>query len=397
MSDWPVVDVGLTVIQRMTARKGVVSLQRWVGWFLGVWVCVAPLVGHAETVANLYQQSELVIGQGADERRQATEEALASVLVRVTGQPQALNSPVVKSALSNPEGYMEAFRYESGNETLEQDGKEVPATTVVLNFSRVSVEKLLRTAGLPLWPDNRPSVLVWLVKDDLQTGREMVSLQDSTELSEVVKDEAEERGLPVVTPLMDLEDQVSLNANDLWNLDQSAITEASSRYKPDAILVGRYSQTSSGRWISAWTLLHKQSRQVFDIEGQADAELLQSAINSTSDYLADIYGISNRGVTSDAVVMDIQQVGAFADYVKVLSYLEGLAVVRELSLMAVEGTQVKVTLSMDGDISQLKGALDLDHRLAPVMPATSAGTVNMPQTLAPQGSEQNPLRYRWSG
>ncbi len=357
---------------------------------------VLAMPGHAELVRNLYQQSELVVSQGDEERRQATSEALASVLVRVTGQPQALNSPVVKAALAKPDGYMEAFRYESGSETLERDGEEVPATTVVLNFSQVSVENLLRQAGLPLWPANRPSVLVWLVKDDLQAGREMVSLQENPELFDVVESEAKERGLPVVLPLMDLEDQVSLNANDLWSLDQGAITEASTRYKPDAILVGRYSQTSSGRWISAWTLLHKQSRQVFDSEGQSDTVLLKEAVNSTSDYLADIYGIRNRGVTSESVVMDIQQVGEFSQYVQLLSYLEGLAVVRELNLLAIEGSQLKVALFMEGDISQLKGALDLDRRLTP-MPLTGGGPVNMPQTLEPQGSELNPLRYSWSG
>lgn len=377
--------------------EGVVKLQRLVWWFIGVWVCMASIPGHAEMVTNLYQQSELVVGQGVEERRQATAKALASVLVRVSGQPQALNYPEVKAALANPDSYMEAFRYESGNETLERDGEQVPATTVVLNFSQISVENLLRQSGLPLWPANRPSVLVWLVTDDLNAGRQMVSLQDNPELADAIKDEARERGLPLVVPLMDLEDQVSLNANDLWNLDQSAIASASTRYKPDAVLIGRYSQTSSGRWISAWTLLHKSNRQVFDSEGDTDTVLLREAVNSTSDYLADIYGINHRNVASDAVVMDIEPVGEFSDYVKVLSYLEGLAVVRELNLLALEGNQVRVNLFMDGDISQLKGALDLDRRLIPVMTTSSGGSVNMPETLAPQGSEQNPLRYSWSG
>lgn len=373
-------------------------MQRLYGWVIGMLVCLMPALVHAEAVLNLYQQSELVVSQSLNERRQAAAEGLAVVLVRVSGQPQVLTAPEVKAALAAPDRYVEAFRYESGSETLERDGAQVPATSLVFNYSRGAVESLLRQAGLPLWPANRPAVLVWLVTDDLQAGRQLVSLQGNSELSLAVRKEAAARGLPLVAPLLDLEDQVALNADDLWNLDQSVIEEASARYGAGAILVGRYSQVSSGRWLASWTLLHKQDRRVFDAEGETDAEVVNAALNYTSDYLAGIYAISTRGgAAADLVVMDIEQVDGFADYVKALAYLQGLAMVRELEVVAVDSTQVRVALRTEGQISQLQGALELDYRLSLVTPATGSGTVALPQELAPSGSEQNPLRYRWSG
>lgn len=372
-------------------------MQRLYGWIIGVWVCLIPALGHAEAMSNLYQQSELVVGQSLDERRQAAGKALATVVVRVSGQKQALDSGEVKAALARPDLYVEAFRYESGNATLERDGVQVPATTLVLNFSRVSIENLLRQAGLPLWPANRPAVLVWLVTDDPEAGREMISLQDNGPLAAAVQAEARARGLPLVLPLMDLEDQVALNADDLWNLDQAVIEEASARYGVGAVLVGRYSEASSGRWMSAWMLLHKQDRQLFDTEGGSDAEVLQYALNATGDYLAGIYAINTRGGAVDAVMMEIEQVDAFDDYASALAYLQALAMVRELDVVAVEGARVRVLLRTEGEISQLRNALELDRRLSPMMPATSGGAVSLPQELAPAGSEQNPLRYRWAG
>lgn len=372
-------------------------MQRLYGWIIGVWICLIPALGHAGTVSNLYQQSELVVGQSLAERGQAAAAALATVVVRVSGQPQALDAAEVQAALASPDRYVEAFRYESGNATLERDGVQVPATTLVLNFSPAGVENLLRQAGLPLWPANRPAVLLWLVTDDLQAGRQMVSLQGDSPAAAAVQTAAATRGLPLVLPLMDLEDQVALNAEDLWSLDHSVIEEASARYGVGAILVGRYSQTSSGRWLSAWVLLHKQDRQVFDAEGNSEAEVLQYALNASSDYLAGIYAINTRGGAVDAVVMEIEQVEAFADYAKALSYLQALAMVRELDVVAIEGNRVRVLLRTEGEMSQLQNALELDYRLSPVMPATGSGAVALPGQLSPAGSEQNPLRYRWAG
>lgn len=365
------------------------------GWIIGMCVCLLPVPGFTETVSNLYQQRELVVSQSLDERRQAAAKALATVVVRVTGQPQALRVAEVQSAMAAPDRYVEAFRYESGNATIERDGEWLPATTLVLNFSPVSVEKLLRDAGLPLWPANRPAVLLWLVTDSLDSGRQMVALQDNP-LAETVQSAAVQRGLPLVLPQLDVEDQAALTPEDLWKLEQAVIEEASARYGAGAILVGRYSQTSSGRWVSTWLLLHKQERQMFDADGASDAEVVQYAVNTTSDYLAGIYAINTRGGTVDAVVMDIEQVDAFEDYAKALAYLQALAIVRELNVVAIEGSRVRVLLRTEGELSQLQNTLELDHRLSQ-LPAATGDAVGLPAELAPAGSEQNPLRVRWNG
>ncbi|GAB3094924.1 DUF2066 domain-containing protein [Aestuariicella hydrocarbonica] len=374
-------------------------MQRLSGLILSVltlvWVVLVPAVASAETVANLYQQRELVVGQGSSERLRAMSEALSTVLVRVSGQPAVLQSDQVKQALSSPEGYMEAYRYESGSTTVERDGQQVPATTIVLNFSRAGVEGLLRQAQLPLWPANRPSVLVWVVKDDFNQGRRLVSLQDEGELSGAVKEAARRRGLPVVTPLLDLEDQVSIKPDDLWALNTDAIMQASERYKADAVLVGRYSQASSGQWLSAWTLFHKQKQQVFDRERAEEAALLTDALDATSDYLADIYSINTNGARAGTVVMEIDQIQDFSEYVKTLSYLTDLDMVRQLDLLAVDGAKLQLMLKMDGDVALLANALELDNRLVTVAPKTGRDTVSLPASLEPQGSLANPLRYRW--
>lgn len=349
---------------------------------------------RAELVDNLYQQSELVLDQSNEARQLAAESALAKVLVRVSGRASLLELAPIQQALNQSSRWVEAYRYESTNEVIVQDEIEKPASRLVLNFSRAGIERLLREQHAPLWPANRPSVLVWLVKDDLSVGRELVSLQDTGELAKEAAQVSQLRGLPLVLPSLDLQDLLSINADQVWSLDQAAIIEASARYQADVILVGRYTQTSSGRWLSAWTLLHKQHQQVFDIDTAQEAELVAEGLSAATDFLASIYSISSLGGATESITIEVQQVNGFTDYVQVLNYLDSLEVVRQLDLVSLERQSIRVRVKMEGEIHSLEDALELDRRLQPQAPEVSSDGL-IPTNLEPAGSDDNPLLYRW--
>jgi uncharacterized protein len=352
------------------------------------------MAARAELVENLYQQSELVTGQSTAERQQATRQALAKVLVRVSGRSALLQSAGIQSVLDKPQQFVEAYRYESTDDIIEQDGLPVPAARLVFNFSRAGIERLLRTQQAPLWPANRPSVLVWLVKDDLSAGRELVSLQDGSELSAAASSLSELRGQPLVLPVLDLQDRLTISADQVWNLDQAAIIEASARYQADVLLIGRYSQTSSGRWLSAWTLLHKQHQQVFDRDSAQEVDLVSQGLGAATDFLASVYSISSLGGDTDSVLLEVQQVNGFSNYVQLLSYLDALEVVRQLDLVLLEEQTIRVKIKLEGESRSLIDALELDRRLQPVVSREST-PVALPKVLEAHGSENNPLRYRW--
>jgi len=349
---------------------------------------------RAELVENLYQQSELVTGQSVAERQQATKQALAKVLVRVSGRALLLQSPAIESVLKSPQRFVEAYRYESTGEVIEQDGLPVPASRLVFNFSRAGIERLLRTQQAPLWPANRPSVLVWLVKDDLSVGRELVSLQDGSELSAAASSLSELRGQPLVLPVLDLQDRLTISADQVWNLDQAAIIEASARYQADVLLVGRYSQTSNGSWLSTWTLLHKQHQQVFDRDTALEVDLVSQGLAATTDFLASIYSISSLGGDTGSVFLEVQRVNGFSGYVQLLSYLDSLEVVRQLDLVLLEEQTIHVKIKLEGEVHSLTDALELDRRLQ-LVTSDGALPIALPKQLEPLGSENNPLRYGW--
>lgn len=360
----------------------------------------APALLNAEEVMDMYRQAVVVQDQSDDLRAAAAKEALQSVLVRVSGHKSVLEQPEIASVLARASTYVDAYRYEEVDMAVNEQGE--PVTRLVMNFSRPALEKLLREYKLPLWPSNRPSVLVWVVKDDLQEGRQMISLQEDSVAATAVDNAAQIRGLPLVYPLLDLEDRITLTPSQLWNLDQDAIDAASARYNTDAVLVVRYSQTASGRWLSDWTLVHKQHRPVFDVDADSEVALLSLGLAQASEYLASLYQVVLGGAVADNVVLDIDAVKGFGDYIQLMEYLQSLEVVQQMTLNRISGTHLQVTLQLKGEVSLLTAVLGLDRRLIKQerLPQKPTVTVTDPKATAvmnPSSPHQPLLYFSWLG
>ena len=345
----------------------------------------------AEPVKHLYRAEVLVASQSVTERSRAATTALETVLVRVSGRAQVLEHPSAQKALKRAHRYVSEFSYETTDEQLEIDGALQPATRLVLRFSAALVEKLLREAGLPLWPANRPSLLVWLVEDDLSRGRHLVA---DPLVWESVRAQAAERGLPLATPLLDLQDQIALEADALWHFDEENIRAASARYGADGIVVGRYTRASNGRWLANWQLLHKREANLFDSSAESIEELVARGMTQVVEHIAGLYAIVPRNQAPDTVVVEVAGVEDFGRYIATLDYFDGLAMVRHAALTEVKGATLVLQLSTEGELSLLLDALSLDKKL---LPADDGGSLSLPGSrYSPRGSASNPLQYRWS-
>lgn len=338
---------------------------------------------------DIYRAEQLVTSQSAAERERAARMALGDLAVRVSGDQAAREHEEINAALGRAQDYVYEFNYASTNETLERDGRELPATKLVLKFSPSAIEGLLRTAGLPLWPPNRPALLVWLVKDDAE-GLQQVT---EDERREALRELAEQRGLPLILPLHDLEDRLALSARQLWSMDEPAIEKASERYDADAVLVGRYSSTSTGVWRSNWQLYHSQGNPTFDVEGASAQELIGSAFHRVADHLADLYAVTPSEAGPAAAVIELVNVDSFGQYKQAQRYLDGLAMIRRTELVSVDPQGLVLRLYMEGDLERLLSTLALDKKM---QPSVQAAHVNLPENpFLPRATLMNPLRYTW--
>lgn len=354
-------------------------------------VCSLLAAGAAaERSVDLYRAETLVTSRSDGERTRAIRDQFAELVVRMSGNWDAIEHPAVRDALTRAQDYLLEFSYASTEQTVTVDGAQVPATRLVLRYSPQAVEQLLRSAGLSLWPANRPAVLVWLVED--RGGQR--SLTTDSEQREFLRRRANQRGLPLILPLMDLEDRLAINEDELWRMDEGAIRDASERYRPNAILVGRYSETSSGVWRSNWQLYHSLGNPLFEGEGDTAETLLTSAVDAVADYLASLYAIvPQQHEDPDALVLQVAGIRDFAAYKALQRYLQELALVRRVELVSARHDTLVLRLYVEGDVGRLTSALSLDSRL---VPWEEAGQISLPgDRYQPRGTLVNPLVYNW--
>lgn len=336
------------------------------------WVTLAG----AETVPNLYQADVPVAEQSAAELRRAASAGLAEVLVRVSGRADAQRNPALAPALAGADRYLEQYRYERNPAAGSMPW------LVRLNFAPDQSERLLRGAGLPVWGGNRPGVLALVVVDD-GAGRNLVG--DDSPVAAALREQARRRGLALHFPLLDGADAHALAGDDIWQLDAGRVGPALERYKPDALLLGRLTQ-SGGRWSGSWSLTVND--QHTDAEGEADSlsAALAPSIDKLADALASQYAVASSGAPSEGVLLRLIGIRNFDDYAHALAYLQRLEVVKSANPVQVEGEEVLLRLRIAGSAEQLARQLALDSRLQP----------QTAQTDSAAGDQSAQLQYRWA-
>ena len=187
---------------------------------------LVSLASHAETVKSLYQVREPVTSQSPDERDQATQRALDTLVLRLTGDAKAVQSPGLADIRKDPQQIISQYGFEAG-----------PPEVLKVDFDPASTGQALRRAGLSLWGANRPSILTWWLNDSTE-GSSLVG--DGQASAEPLRRAAQHRGLPLRLPLADLSEQLVATAPNLEGTDAAPLREASDRYNADMVQIAPY-------------------------------------------------------------------------------------------------------------------------------------------------------------
>ncbi|MBV1880837.1 MAG: DUF2066 domain-containing protein [Pseudomonadales bacterium] len=381
---------------------------------------VLPVSLPAVNLKGLYSADVLVIDQSRSKRTAAAQDALAEVLIRVSGSSQILLDQQIRKELLRPEKYLLQYSYVQTDQILlNRANEEVLAKRLLLSFDPSLVLRTLKEAQLPIWGSNRARVLVWWgvenegdryllsadENDPVQTGSgRSVKKHDGIVERGVVErlyKETIRRGVPITIPLMDLQDSTTVSTSDVWGFFTENIEVASRRYGPEAILIGRAMPSLNGEWLGSWMLL--LDGQSYWYEGTAGSVdyLLAEAVDNIAEKLAEKYAVIIREDSSFGINLKVFDIHELKDYAAVSSYLDALVPVRRAHLRQVEGDVLTFNIQLDGDTEQLKQAIALNDNLIPVVGAPLF--VSQPNDkLVPEGyvSAEQPtkephLQYRW--
>ncbi len=326
-------------------------------------VLLLSLTGRADIVQDLYSAEVPVADQTPAALASASRDALAEVLVKVSGTAGILRNPEIAKALGGARNQVQQYAYRRGEEPGELYAR--------LEFDGNYVRQLVTAAGEPLWTANRPRVLVWLVLEDSE-GRRFVEGESSPELLEVLLAEFGRRGLPVQQPLYDLADAAAITTDQAWRLDAGALRSASERYGTQDILAGRLAALSSGSWSGEWSYFYGGDRSNRASTGASPEAFAREGASMVAESMSARYAVASAGGSGAGVGMMVMGVERYADYAGIVAWLEGLELVDHANIERIQGDRILLRLHAAADAAQLAPIIELNPRFQPLS-ASAAG------------------------
>lgn len=350
--------LGFVISEAFNARLFKTSLLSTV--FLGS--LLVSFYSYSAKDVDIYNIETLVVDQSDKVRSKAASRALETVFVRLSGSQSVLTSPAVKEAIATASIYVSTYSYEQTDQVITIAGAARAADRLQLNFSPAPIKKILKSNRLPVWLSNRPDILVWGAFDN---GDKTYMASDST-MARALKQSAARRGLPITNPVLDLDDRSSLSVSRLWAFDEGSIRTASSRYDTNAILAGRFNN-SSGQWSGNMLLLHQDKTKYFSSTGSSQHAVARSVIDQVTDYLASIYTATSSPLSSAEasrfIMLQVNNVRDFDHYASVVAYVESLPLVDSLDIAKVHDGRLLLKANLNSSINRLMKTIDLDKKL----------------------------------
>jgi hypothetical protein len=221
---------------------GLGGMQIMVGWinkqFLLCFLLWSFTGGLYATEVQLYEVELPTQNQnqtGKFDQAALLKSAFQTVLVRISGSNQFLNTREVTNALADIDGYIKQFSYHQ---------RSASEKTIKVIFNENRVNALLNSVKQSTWNKNRPLTLVWLVGPD----------SESLFVSNMEK-VLNQRAIPFVYPLMDLTDTALVSEKNLMEEGTEVLEQAAKRYNPDVILFGRLEE-KKGIWQTHWRFIN---------------------------------------------------------------------------------------------------------------------------------------------
>jgi hypothetical protein len=329
-------------------------------------VAVLPARLHAAEVEGLYKAT-VPVASREDERQRirAFAAAMSEMLVKVTGHEDVSTQPAIGNAISAPQSYVESWAYRT--QTNAETGQQ--QLMIDISFYQAEVRNLLDSAGVAVWPQSRPETLVWMIVQNEQGERFQVDPNAGTGTDELklLQAAAALRGLPVLTPLWDFDDQRIMRPEFLWTLDETTLRLASARYQYDSILAIRILHSVTGQVVAkAVHLFRDRVHEAEVLDGSID-EFMVAATSMVTRELADNYGVRRSTNTGSGagqqMLLSVEGVNGLNDYANILRYMEGVAGISDVQVREVSDGTLTFSLNASGQVRQLVENLAIDRKL----------------------------------
>ncbi|MEM7708325.1 MAG: DUF2066 domain-containing protein [Pseudomonadota bacterium] len=276
--------------------------------------------------------------------------ALLQVLGKLSGYPLQVEALAEAGELGPVAPLVMVHRF------VDRGAGELRERWLEVQFDSTLTNDRLRDLGLPVWPLERPATLVWVaVERDGQ--RDLLGLADSDGvLLDMMVEDAAAVGVPLLLPLMDLQDQQLASISDVWGGFADQLRPASERYGARQLLLGR-SYLSGGTWTTRWLLSGMARSQRWETRGTTLESTLSAGMGRLAAAMAAEAAIRPDEFSGRLLRIRVHGVSSARGYGTVMQYLTGLSVVDRLEPVSVFGEYLDLNLSSNVGLRGFQQAL----------------------------------------
>ncbi len=355
--------------------------------FLKVFALVSAVLGfwqssaYAVTVDDLFTVELPVADQTTALRLESFSEAFKQVIVKVSGSDDALASPAFERPIANSARYVKQFRYL--NRSLPDD-EEFDGSNLFLriNFDQQLIEGLLREQNFPVWGRERPSTLL-VISYDVNENIKLVSDDATADLVEALDRAASIHAVPVLFPLMDLEDIALVSIGDIASRQYDKIDTMAQRYAPNALLVGQIVGRSGEGWQGDWEVRFAEQIFKWTYKASSKQAVIDQVIKHLAKILAIEYALEDHRQVEQSLLLSVSELEGIEKLIRVQEYLKSLNVVDSVRVAMISKDVVTYRLKLRNDPEDLQRLIEFGEVLE---------QDNFPQ-LSTQGEEQIILNY----
>jgi len=322
--------------------------------FLALWLVAFWGTACAEEVDQLFEEEVLIAEVTPEAREAAIKEALEIVLGRIVAGNAVPDDPTVKTVLRHAKTYVREAQYALLPTAAAASTKRLMRVV----FNEAALLELMRNSPLGIWNEIRPATLVWLVVER-DGQRNFFKTETQPDIEAALHRAARRKGLPLLFPLMDLEEQRSVSFNDVLGVYSERLLAISARYDVVSILAGLVSQDASGCWRAEWS--HYFDGRIEQWPGQCerlDIALL-SGMQGVYARLSNYYAVKPTIGEAGSVTLRIHGMQSMNDLSTVQRYLEAVPGVQSVRWLSAEDDRNLYKLHFQGERRTLEQALDL--------------------------------------
>lgn len=357
-------------------------MQKITQFLLVLMIGLLMTSADAMIMSDLNEVTVAVPNQSEQALQQALPIAFARALVRVSGNAEVMTLPQMQNAVSDINKYVQSYGFFT--KTTSQNEKKI---YVKVTFDQQALLNLLQQAGQSIWNRDRPVILVWLKLNQNQNNinNTFIASMDNSNVLQDLKKQAQQRGIPIMLPTMDLQDQSYINSNSTKIFDMNKLQQIVARYHTNGILAGTVNQDEQGNWVGQWLLLFNDQPLQWSITAKQINVVIGQAMDRMADLLSNQLSTLDNEKFQSLVKLEVKGVNNLHDYVKLMRYLKSLTPVTVVNVNDMDNATIFLDVKVAGGVMSLADALQ-GSRLLSALPI-------------PQQTDHNQLvnlYYKWN-